>query len=186
MPTRPWESLPSSPKRCLGVEGGGGVQGTGACPSCQPRCRAVGAGRGAGPCPYSQLLCSFRTALSRIWRSWCAPATGRMGPCPSYRYVGAGAAASWRDLGELIPALSLQKSIRPQVVTTFELPGCYDMWTVIAPARKEQVGRPLAGLEGPSGAGDPGLPSTWTQPERAGGLGAVGPRTGLCWAALAR
>ncbi|KAM9689606.1 cleavage and polyadenylation specificity factor subunit 1 isoform 3-T3 [Dama dama] len=32
----------------------------------------------------------------------------------------------------------LQKSIRPQVVTTFELPGCYDMWTVIAPVRKEQ------------------------------------------------
>ncbi|XP_072266682.1 cleavage and polyadenylation specificity factor subunit 1 [Pyxicephalus adspersus] len=26
----------------------------------------------------------------------------------------------------------LQKSIRPQVVTTFELPGCHDMWTVIA------------------------------------------------------
>uniref|UniRef100_A0A671SRV0 Cleavage and polyadenylation specificity factor subunit 1 n=1 Tax=Sinocyclocheilus anshuiensis TaxID=1608454 RepID=A0A671SRV0_9TELE len=25
----------------------------------------------------------------------------------------------------------LQKSIRPQVVTTFELPGCHDMWTVI-------------------------------------------------------
>lgn len=34
---------------------------------------------------------------------------------------------------------SFQKSIRPQVVTTFELPGCYDMWTVIAPVRKEQV-----------------------------------------------
>eukprot|EP00069_Balaena_mysticetus_P012294 bmy_07563T0 len=33
----------------------------------------------------------------------------------------------------------LQKSIRPQVVTTFELPGCYDMWTVIAPVRKEQI-----------------------------------------------
>ncbi|XP_037549569.1 cleavage and polyadenylation specificity factor subunit 1 [Nematolebias whitei] len=26
----------------------------------------------------------------------------------------------------------LQRSIRPQVVTTFELPGCHDMWTVIA------------------------------------------------------
>ncbi|XP_068093974.1 cleavage and polyadenylation specificity factor subunit 1 isoform X2 [Hyperolius riggenbachi] len=26
----------------------------------------------------------------------------------------------------------LQKSIRPQVVTTFELPGCHDMWTVIS------------------------------------------------------
>uniref|UniRef100_A0A803TS76 Cleavage and polyadenylation specificity factor subunit 1 n=1 Tax=Anolis carolinensis TaxID=28377 RepID=A0A803TS76_ANOCA len=32
----------------------------------------------------------------------------------------------------------LQKSIRPQVVTTFELPGCYDMWTVIAPQKAEQ------------------------------------------------
>ncbi|NXD86553.1 CPSF1 factor, partial [Halcyon senegalensis] len=32
----------------------------------------------------------------------------------------------------------LQKSIRPQVVTTFELPGCYDMWTVIAPHKKEE------------------------------------------------
>ncbi|KAB0396430.1 hypothetical protein E2I00_012072, partial [Balaenoptera physalus] len=38
----------------------------------------------------------------------------------------------------LIPLVSFQKSIRPQVVTTFELPGCYDMWTVIAPVRKEQ------------------------------------------------
>ncbi|KAK2503085.1 hypothetical protein MC885_018772 [Smutsia gigantea] len=36
----------------------------------------------------------------------------------------------------------LQKSIRPQVVTTFELPGCYDMWTVIAPVRKEQEETP--------------------------------------------
>ncbi|XP_030330294.1 cleavage and polyadenylation specificity factor subunit 1 [Strigops habroptila] len=33
----------------------------------------------------------------------------------------------------------LQKSIRPQVVTTFELPGCYDMWTVIAPQKKEEA-----------------------------------------------
>lgn len=38
----------------------------------------------------------------------------------------------------------LQKSIRPQVVTTFELPGCYDMWTVIAPVRKEQEETPKA------------------------------------------
>lgn len=38
-----------------------------------------------------------------------------------------------------------QRSIRPQVVTTFELPGCYDMWTVIAPVRKEQVRGPQAG-----------------------------------------
>ncbi|KAG8005040.1 Cleavage and polyadenylation specificity factor subunit 1, partial [Nibea albiflora] len=31
----------------------------------------------------------------------------------------------------------LQRSIRPQVVTTFELPGCHDMWTVIASEVKE-------------------------------------------------
>lgn len=37
-----------------------------------------------------------------------------------------------------------QKSIRPQVVTTFELPGCYDMWTVIAPVRKEEEETPKA------------------------------------------
>lgn len=36
----------------------------------------------------------------------------------------------------------LQKSIRPQVVTTFELPGCYDMWTVIAPVHKEEEDTP--------------------------------------------
>ncbi|OCT75154.1 hypothetical protein XELAEV_18034144mg [Xenopus laevis] len=32
----------------------------------------------------------------------------------------------------------LQKSIRPQVVTTFELPGCHDMWTVISSHKKEE------------------------------------------------
>ncbi|XP_014118419.1 PREDICTED: cleavage and polyadenylation specificity factor subunit 1-like, partial [Pseudopodoces humilis] len=32
----------------------------------------------------------------------------------------------------------LQRSIRPQVVTTFELPGCYDMWTVTAPPPRQQ------------------------------------------------
>ena len=26
----------------------------------------------------------------------------------------------------------LQKEVRPQVVTTFELPGCSDMWTVVS------------------------------------------------------
>lgn len=41
------------------------------------------------------------------------------------------------------------------MVTTFELPGCYDMWTVIAPVRKEQVGVSWAGEEALSGAGDP-------------------------------
>uniref|UniRef100_A0A2K6FR77 Cleavage and polyadenylation specificity factor subunit 1 n=1 Tax=Propithecus coquereli TaxID=379532 RepID=A0A2K6FR77_PROCO len=43
----------------------------------------------------------------------------------------------------------LQKSIRPQVVTTFELPGCYDMWTVIAPVRKEEVGPKAMGQQEP-------------------------------------
>uniref|UniRef100_A0A3Q3C8Z9 Cleavage and polyadenylation specificity factor subunit 1 n=1 Tax=Haplochromis burtoni TaxID=8153 RepID=A0A3Q3C8Z9_HAPBU len=33
----------------------------------------------------------------------------------------------------------LQRSIRPQVVTTFELPGCHDMWTVISKKDKEEV-----------------------------------------------
>uniref|UniRef100_A0A6Q2WPE1 Cleavage and polyadenylation specificity factor subunit 1 n=1 Tax=Esox lucius TaxID=8010 RepID=A0A6Q2WPE1_ESOLU len=32
----------------------------------------------------------------------------------------------------------LQRSIRPQVVTTFELPGCHDMWTVISNEVKEK------------------------------------------------
>ena len=31
----------------------------------------------------------------------------------------------------------LQRSIRPQVVTTFELPGCLDMWTVCGPQVKD-------------------------------------------------
>ncbi|XP_048849144.1 cleavage and polyadenylation specificity factor subunit 1 [Brienomyrus brachyistius] len=31
----------------------------------------------------------------------------------------------------------LQRSIRPQVVTTFELPGCHDMWTVISSEKKD-------------------------------------------------
>uniref|UniRef100_A0A8C9Z1T4 Cleavage and polyadenylation specificity factor subunit 1 n=1 Tax=Sander lucioperca TaxID=283035 RepID=A0A8C9Z1T4_SANLU len=32
----------------------------------------------------------------------------------------------------------LQRSIRPQVVTTFELPGCHDMWTVVSNEDKEE------------------------------------------------
>lgn len=32
----------------------------------------------------------------------------------------------------------LQRSIRPQVVTTFELPGCLDMWTVKSLVPKEK------------------------------------------------
>ncbi|NXK01355.1 CPSF1 factor, partial [Corythaixoides concolor] len=42
----------------------------------------------------------------------------------------------------------LQKSIRPQVVTTFELPGCYDMWTVVAPQKKEEPDESAAGDNG--------------------------------------
>uniref|UniRef100_A0A8C7MQF8 Cleavage and polyadenylation specificity factor subunit 1 n=1 Tax=Oncorhynchus kisutch TaxID=8019 RepID=A0A8C7MQF8_ONCKI len=36
----------------------------------------------------------------------------------------------------------LQRSIRPQVVTTFELPGCHDMWTVIPNEMKEKEEKP--------------------------------------------
>lgn len=32
-----------------------------------------------------------------------------------------------------------QRSIRPQVVTTFELPGCHDMWTVISEKKDVEV-----------------------------------------------
>uniref|UniRef100_A0AAR2K990 Cleavage and polyadenylation specificity factor subunit 1 n=1 Tax=Pygocentrus nattereri TaxID=42514 RepID=A0AAR2K990_PYGNA len=32
----------------------------------------------------------------------------------------------------------LQRSIRPQVVTTFELPGCHDMWTVVSSEEKPE------------------------------------------------
>ncbi|XP_071821020.1 cleavage and polyadenylation specificity factor subunit 1-like isoform X2 [Apostichopus japonicus] len=31
----------------------------------------------------------------------------------------------------------IQQTIRPQVVTTFQLPGCLDMWTVYGPSKKE-------------------------------------------------
>ncbi|XP_066599377.1 cleavage and polyadenylation specificity factor subunit 1 [Prorops nasuta] len=36
----------------------------------------------------------------------------------------------------------LQRSIRPQVVTTFELPGCEDMWTVIGNLNNEEQTKP--------------------------------------------
>uniref|UniRef100_A0A8C7PP44 Cleavage and polyadenylation specificity factor subunit 1 n=1 Tax=Oncorhynchus mykiss TaxID=8022 RepID=A0A8C7PP44_ONCMY len=43
----------------------------------------------------------------------------------------------------------LQRSIRPQVVTTFELPGCHDMWTVIPNEMKEKEEKPApAPVEG--------------------------------------
>ncbi|KAF4100149.1 cleavage and polyadenylation specificity factor subunit 1 [Onychostoma macrolepis] len=43
----------------------------------------------------------------------------------------------------------LQKSIRPQVVTTFELPGCHDMWTVIHCEEKPEKSPPEGDVEGP-------------------------------------
>lgn len=43
----------------------------------------------------------------------------------------------------------LQKSIRPQVVTTFELPGCHDMWTVIHCEEKPEKSPPEGDGEGP-------------------------------------
>jgi len=33
----------------------------------------------------------------------------------------------------------LQRSLRPQVVTTFELPGCHDMWTVIGSSERDRL-----------------------------------------------
>uniref|UniRef100_A0A8C3S0H6 Cleavage and polyadenylation specificity factor subunit 1 n=1 Tax=Chelydra serpentina TaxID=8475 RepID=A0A8C3S0H6_CHESE len=47
----------------------------------------------------------------------------------------------------------LQKSIRPQVVTTFLLPGCYDMWTVISPQKKEESAEKEPGLPEPEDDG---------------------------------
>ncbi|KAM6289042.1 LOW QUALITY PROTEIN: cleavage and polyadenylation specificity factor subunit 1, partial [Aegotheles albertisi] len=55
-----------------------------------------------------------------------------------------------------------QRSIRPQVVTTFELPGCCDMWTVIAPQRRDQ------GEEVPGGSGD-AEPPGGDGPDEGGG-----------------
>ena len=69
---------------------------------------------------------------------------------------------------------SFQKSIRPQVVTTFELPGCYDMWTVVAPVRKEQVRAPSTARRS-RGGNDPVLHLC----EARGSLRAVGLWQGL-------
>ena len=33
----------------------------------------------------------------------------------------------------------IQRGVRPQVVTTFELPGCSDMWTVLSNSKETQV-----------------------------------------------
>ncbi|XP_051526250.1 cleavage and polyadenylation specificity factor subunit 1-like [Myxocyprinus asiaticus] len=43
----------------------------------------------------------------------------------------------------------LQKSIRPQVVTTFELPGCQDMWTVIYCEEKPEKSQTEGDSESP-------------------------------------
>ncbi|XP_028673862.1 cleavage and polyadenylation specificity factor subunit 1 [Erpetoichthys calabaricus] len=51
----------------------------------------------------------------------------------------------------------LQKSIRPQVVTTFELPGCHDMWTVISSVKKEDA-VPEEGSETTEGVQPPSNP----------------------------
>ncbi|XP_008551779.2 cleavage and polyadenylation specificity factor subunit 1 [Microplitis demolitor] len=40
----------------------------------------------------------------------------------------------------------LQRSIRPQVITTFELPGCRDMWTVISPSSYDQQNREIEAI----------------------------------------
>ena len=45
---------------------------------------------------------------------------------------------SANEINLTFPFLCVQRSIRPQVVTTFELPGCQDMWTVIGPERKKE------------------------------------------------
>uniref|UniRef100_A0A8C3XL80 Cleavage and polyadenylation specificity factor subunit 1 n=1 Tax=Chelydra serpentina TaxID=8475 RepID=A0A8C3XL80_CHESE len=60
----------------------------------------------------------------------------------------------------------LQKSIRPQVVTTFLLPGCYDMWTVISPQKKEED----ESAKGESAEKEPGLPEPEDDGKRHGFL----------------
>ena len=108
----------------------------------------------------------------RLWQEW-----GPVGAAGEGRSGG----ASWRSPGQAAdPCLSFQKSIRPQVVTTFELPGCYDMWTVIAPVRKEQVRAARLATYSQRCWPAPGL---WRAPM------AAGPGTRLCaaqvvWAGL--
>uniref|UniRef100_A0A8C3XKN5 Cleavage and polyadenylation specific factor 1 n=1 Tax=Chelydra serpentina TaxID=8475 RepID=A0A8C3XKN5_CHESE len=58
------------------------------------------------------------------------------------------------------------KSIRPQVVTTFLLPGCYDMWTVISPQKKEED----ESAKGESAEKEPGLPEPEDDGKRHGFL----------------
>lgn len=129
MPTPPWASLPSSLKRCPPGQGGTGQGGAGCTaevrPSPPPLPRAVSEQSRARPGDRGVL---------RLWQE-----RGPVGAAGEGRRGG----ASWLGPGWAAdPRLSFQKSIRPQVVTTFELPGCYDMWTVIAPVRKEQVSAP--------------------------------------------
>lgn len=51
----------------------------------------------------------------------------------------------------------LQRSIRPQVVTTFELPGCHDMWTVISPEEKTEQPPAEDEIKSPEAAEKPAL-----------------------------
>lgn len=60
----------------------------------------------------------------------------------------------------------LQRSIRPQVVTTFELPGCYDMWTVISSEKKTEEDS----VEGDSGDKEQSKPDQEEDGKRHGFL----------------
>lgn len=68
---------------------------------------------------------------------WALPVTAQRHPLPTPPTLPVLPPGTWG----VAPRLRhLQRSIRPQVVTTFELPGCYDMWTVLAPRPKDKVG----------------------------------------------
>lgn len=54
----------------------------------------------------------------------------------------------------------LQRELRPQVVTTFELPGCSDMWTVVSDT--EEVGWVRSFIHAPSPP--PSLSDSWGLP----------------------
>ena len=47
-----------------------------------------------------------------------------------------------------------QRSIRPQVVTTFQLEGCHDMWTVCGPPASEEKEEEEEKKEGEEGEGE--------------------------------
>ncbi|XP_054023473.1 cleavage and polyadenylation specificity factor subunit 1 [Dryobates pubescens] len=62
----------------------------------------------------------------------------------------------------------LQRSIRPQVVTTFELPGCYDMWTVIAGGKKDKPPEATGGDKGDKESPVPPAPAGEEEEEEGG------------------